>query len=172
MSAASPLEYQLDVLKLEIETINTTIRQMDDITKSVKEWTIGLWTAAVGGALVTTGMTGYVGLTAVIPFLFWFVDVWHRRIQRKFIWRSIEISKFLNDDRLPLSFQNGSLQGIVLLDPKNRLAKSAEYEDFVSWRKIVLFRSLSILYGGLTLFSLLLGLFAFLDLIPVTPIAE
>lgn len=155
---ASPLEYQLDILKLEIETVNATIRQMDEITKSVKEWTIGLWTASIGGALVTDELTGYVGLTAVIPLLFWFVDTWHRRIQRKFIWRSIEISKFLNDDRLPRSIGEGRLVGITLLDPKSRMTRGADYEDFVSWKKILLFRSLSILYAGLAAVSVTLGI--------------
>ena len=158
MKEASVLEHQLEFLKLEIETINSSIRQMDDITKSVKEWTIGLWTAAVGGALVTENLSPYVALTALIPLLFWLVDTWHRRIQRKFIWRNIQISKFLNSDDLVKSFENDRLTGFPLFDPKARLSKNdGEYTKFVSWRQVMLFRSLSILYLGLAVISLILG---------------
>ena len=34
------LEYQLDILKLEIETINSAIRQMDVMTEKIKNWTV------------------------------------------------------------------------------------------------------------------------------------
>ena len=70
----SPFEYQLDMLKLEVEMINHSIRALDTITTSVKQWTIGIWAAAVGGALVTPPLTPYVGVTATIPLLFWVVD--------------------------------------------------------------------------------------------------
>src|SRR4051812_24955470 len=91
-------EYQLEMLKLEIDVVNTTIRQMDDISKSFKEWTITLWAASVGGALVKPGLDRFVWATAAIPLLFWIVDSYHRVIQRRFIWRSLTIMDFLNDD--------------------------------------------------------------------------
>lgn len=161
MTNSPILDYQLDILKLEIETINSTIRQMDEITKSIKEWTIGLWTAAVGGALATKDLNAYVAVTAVIPILFWFVDIWHRRIQRKFIWRSIEISNFLNDNRLMESFTAQKLIRfhVLGLGSTSYLSEAEENDRkaFTSWRYIMSFRSLSILYCGLTFVSLVLG---------------
>lgn len=156
--AITPLEYQLEMIKVEIETVNTTIRQMDDITKSVKEWTVGLWAAAVGGALVTPRLSAFVGVTAVIPLLFWLVDTWHRRVQRKFIWRSMEISDFLNGPRLHESFAEQRLVGFTVMDPKARTTTKPGYHQFISWRKIMLFRSLSILYIGLAAISAFIGL--------------
>jgi hypothetical protein len=168
MPAPSALEYQLDMVKLEIETINTSIRQMDEISKSIKEWAIGLWTAAVGGALAVPRLTPFVGLTAVLPLLFWLVDTWHRRIQRKFIWRGIAIGDFLNDGRLSQSIESGTLIGFDVFDPPGRrLANRADgdvnkrgYQDFVSWRKVMMFPSVSILYLGLTSVSLIVGALA------------
>lgn len=152
------LGYQLEMLKVEIDTVNASIRQMDEITKSVKEWTVGLWTAAIGGALATQNLNRYVGLTAAIPLLFWLVDTWHRRIQRKFIWRSIEISEFLNSELLHESFAQQKLVGFTLLDPKARVTKREGYEEFISWRRIMFFRSRSILYLGLAGLSIIVWL--------------
>lgn len=152
------LEYQLEILKLEIETVNAAIRQMDEITKNVKQWAIALWTAALGGALTTDDLRQYAGTTAAIPFLFWLVDTWHRRIQRKFIWRSIQISKFLNDGRLVQSFEENHIVDFDLFDPKSRLSKGKkDYEAFVAWDQVLLFRSLSILYGGMIIISFIVG---------------
>lgn len=115
MTPPSRIEYQLDLLKTEIETINAAISQMDEITKSIKEWTVGLWSAAVGGALAPPRLTPYVGLTVVVPLLFWFVDAWYRRIQRKFILRGSAIGEFLNSDRLQQSLDAGNSSGSFCL---------------------------------------------------------
>jgi hypothetical protein len=157
--ASNILEYQLEILKLEIETVNATIRQMDEITKNIKQWTIALWTAALGGALTTSDLRQYAAATAAIPLLFWLVDTWHRRIQRKFIWRNIQISKFLNDGRLAQSFAEDHIVGFVLFDPKSRLSKGKkDYETFVAWHQVMFFRSLSILYGGMFIISIIVGM--------------
>lgn len=148
-------EYQLDILKVEIETVNASIRQMDQMGESIKNWAILIWAAATGATITEEKLHNYIALTAVIPLVFWLVDTWYRRIQRKFIWRSIEISKFLNDGRLAKSFDEQKLVGFVLFDPKSRLDKGADYESFVSWRRVMMFRSLSLLYISLAGMSVL-----------------
>jgi len=142
-------EYQLDILKLEIETVNASIRQMDKMGESIKNWAILIWAAAIGATISQEKFNPYIALTAVIPLVFWLVDTWYRKIQRKFIWRSIEISKFLNDGRLERSFNEQKLVEFTLFDPKSRLNKGKEYERFVSWRRVMMFRSLSLLYISL-----------------------
>jgi hypothetical protein len=151
------LDYQLDVLKLEIGVLNDSIIKIDDITKDVKQWAITLWTAAIGGALTTNDLRRYVAATAVVPLLFWLVETWNRRIQRRMIWRNMQISEFLNDGRLVRSFQEGRFVDFALFDPKSRSSAGPKYEEFVSWRRIILFRSLSILYSGMIIISLILG---------------
>jgi hypothetical protein len=157
---ASPqLEYQLNFLKQEIEMVNASIRQMDEITKNVKQWAILTWTAAVGWIIATPSLKKeYIGAAALIPVLFWLVDTWHRRIQRKFIWRAVEISQFLNDERFTQSFQEQRIVGFALFEPKTDESDDKKYMKFISWRRIMLFRSLSILYGGLAFLSLIVWL--------------
>ena len=149
----SLLQYQLEMLKAEIEVINATIRQMDDISKSLKEWTITVWAASLGGALITPQLTRYAFATAAIPLLFWLVDSEHHVVQRRFIWRSLRIMDFLNDERLHQSFQQGRLVGFAVMDVASRRERSTEIEQFASWPRILLFKTLSLMYVGLAAVS-------------------
>lgn len=150
------LEYQLDILKLEIETINSTIRQMDAMTEKIKNWAILIWAAATGATITTPDMNPYIAFTAAIPLAFWFVDAWYRRIQRRFIWRSSQISGFLNDGRLAKSFENEKIIDFVLFDPASRTSRGqADYEDFISVRRTMRFESLYLIYSFLITMSLL-----------------
>ena len=145
--------FQLEMLKAEIETVNTTIRQGDEITKSIKEWTITVWAGAIGGALAIQELRPYVLATAAIPLLFWLVDTWHRIVQRKFIWRSLVIMNFLNDGRLEESFRQRKLIDFTVMDIASRRDRNSDFRRFISWRRVMLFRSLSILYIGLCILS-------------------
>lgn len=150
------LEYQLDILKLEIETINSTIRQMDAMSENIKNWAILTWAAATGATITTPDMNPYIAFTAAIPLAFWFVDAWYRRIQRRFIWRSSQISAFLNDERLAKSFEQEGLVDFVLFDPAARASQGqADYQDFISVRRTMRFGSLSLFYSFLIVMSLL-----------------
>ena len=73
-------EYQLDILKLEIETVNASIRQMDKMGESIKNWAILIWAAAIGATITQEKLNPYIALTAVIPLVFWLIDTWYRRI--------------------------------------------------------------------------------------------
>ncbi len=154
----SQLDFQLDFLKLEVETINASIRQIDEITKNIKQWAITLWTAAVGGSLARPELTKYLGLTAVIPILFWYVDSLHRSSQRRFIWRTLLIKDFLNDDRLKQSIESGRLIGFEVLNPAARSKGEANEEmlAFTDLRRVMKFQSISMLYIGLAVLSLLI----------------
>ena len=152
----SKLEYQLDILKLEIETINSAIRQMDVMTEKIKNWTIVIWAAATGAAITDRDLNRYIAFTAAIPLAFLFVDAWYRRIQRRFIWRTNQISAFLNDARLAESFNKQEITNFILFDPGSRNSKGQpEYERFISIRHVLGFGSVSLFYIFLILMSLL-----------------
>jgi hypothetical protein len=157
---AAALAFQLEMLKVEVDTVNATIRQMDEITKNVKQWSIVLWTGAVGGALVTPRLTPFVGATAAIPILFWVVDAWYRVMQRRFVWRSLEIMDFLNDGALEESFERGQLVKLTVLDVGARRSRGAAYRDFTDWRRVIRFREFTQLYGGLLAFSIVIAVAA------------
>ncbi|HEX7154436.1 MAG TPA: hypothetical protein VF618_23320 [Thermoanaerobaculia bacterium] len=147
------LNYQLEMLKVEIETINSTIRQMDDISKSLKEWTVTIWAASVGGALATNGLSRYVWATSAIPILFWIVDSYHHVVQRRFIWRGLEVMDFLNDERLTESFRQKRIVGFAVFDVGARRFRDPRFYKFTAWWRVALFRTISVLYLGLTLLS-------------------
>lgn len=150
---APVLRFQLDMLKVEVDVVNSTIRQMDDITKSLKEWAITVWAAALGGSIITAELRTYTWATAVIPLLFWVVDVWHRVVQRRFIWRGLQIKDFLNSKDLEESFAIGRLVRFEVMDVGARRCRSPEFYRFVSWRRVMLFGTLTSLYLGLAVLS-------------------
>jgi hypothetical protein len=150
--------YQLDLLKNEIDVVNSTIRQMDDISKSLKEWCITVWAASTGGALATPELRPYVWATGAIPLLFWAVDSFHHVVQRKFIWRSLRIMDFVNDARLLQSFEQRRLVDFVLLDVGNRRSQGDGFKEFTAWHRVAAFRTTSLLYTGLAAISIALWL--------------
>ncbi|MDM4015981.1 hypothetical protein [Roseiconus lacunae] len=152
------LTYQLEMLRDEFKAVNETIRAGDDITKSIKEWAITVWVASVGGSLVNVEFRQYIVLTAIVPLVFWMVDTWHRVIQRRFIWRGMRIMDFLNDGGLEKSFSEGRIVEFNVLDVGSRRETSPKFREFISWRRVMLFRTLSLLYFSLTFISITLWL--------------
>ncbi len=149
-------EYQLELLKVELNQIDSAIRQMDDITKSIKDWAIVTWTFSLGSTLQIGGLKPYIGLTAIIPLLFWMVDARYRRIQKRFIYRLNQISNFLNDERLIQSFDEQKLINFRLLDPRAKKSHDDDYDSYISMFRILRFGSVAYLYFGLILISLLI----------------
>ncbi len=160
MSEIPPsFQYQLDMLKIEVDVINQTIRQMDDISKSLKEWSITVWAGSVGGAIATDALHPFMFATAIIPIVFWLSDAHHHVVQRKFIWRSLLIKDFLNDQRLAKSFEAGKLVDFSVMDPASRTCSSPQMAEFISWQKVIFFRTMSILYLGLAACSIAIWAF-------------
>jgi hypothetical protein len=150
------LEYQLDILKLEIESINSAIRQMDSMTEKIKNWAVLIWAAALGAAITNKDLNRYIAFTSAIPLAFWFVDGWYRRIQRRFIWRNNEIRDFLNSEKLEKSFTQQTLVDFEVFDLASRNSKGQEeYEAFISIRRTMRFGSLYLFYSFLIVISLL-----------------
>jgi hypothetical protein len=94
---------QFELLKMELELVNSAIRQLDDITKSIKNWSIVTWTASIGLAVSQQQLHAFVWLTAIVPFLFWFADSSFRRIHRSFIVRLRDIAEYVNSEPLAAS---------------------------------------------------------------------
>ena len=156
----SAFYFQLEMLKKELDHLNSSIDKIDNITQSIKYWTIGLW----GGAIVlalgkdneTTHFHRHYLSTTVIPLLFWFIDGWYRRIQRGFIFRVIQISKFLNSPDFTTSFEKQFLVGFYIFDLRSRISgNQQELLKFTNIWKILFFPSVAIFYIGLILCSII-----------------
>jgi hypothetical protein len=157
--------FQLEMVKKELDHLNSSIDKIDTITQSIKYWTIGLWSGsillAIGNIKDTTHFQGHYLSTAIIPLLFWFVDGWYRRIQRGFIFRVIEISKFLNGPDFTTSFDKQILVGFYLFDLRGRMSGNRQdLLKFTSIWKTLFFPSVAIFYLGLILFSIITSFLA------------
>ena len=151
----SPFEYQMEILRVELDQINSSIRQMDDITKSIKDWAIVTWTLSLGTTLATTTLNPYIGFTAIIPVVFWLTDARYRQIQRRFIYRIRQISDFLNDKKLKQSFDEQQLIGFQVLDPMATKSRGhPDYESYVCLFRTLRFGSVLWLYICLILISI------------------
>lgn len=152
---------QLELLKMELDLVNKAIGQQDEITKSIKNWSIVTWTASIGLAVSQPQLHPFLWLTAVIPFLFWFVDASFRRIQRSFIIRVKDIADHVNSDSFRNSAETGAPIDFPLLEMRSR--KKYPISDWNNWRKthlfgVMTFRSVSFLYGGLIIVSVVMWL--------------
>ncbi len=144
------VDHQFDLLKKELDLIDTAIRQIDDITKGVKNWAIVTWTASLGVTLATDPIKPYIWLTAIIPLLFWVVDGSYRRVQRSFITRNREISEYVNSQSFKSAIQTGKSLDFALLRMRT---KDSDWRN--SMIGVLLFRTVGALYAGLMAISLI-----------------
>jgi hypothetical protein len=142
-------DIQLELLNVELKSIDGAIRQHDAIAMSVKNWAVVTWTASLGFSLKEPALLQFIGYTAVIPLVFWFVDGSFRRIQRTFIARVEQISAYLNSNEFKEAATTGATIGIPLLVMRHRTNR---FKD--SLIGTMSFRSVSLLYLGLALCSL------------------
>ena len=75
------LAFQLDMLKMEFEAVNSSIEHIGSICQGIKNWAIVTWTGSVGLLLGQGDLRYLVIFTGVLPLLFWFADAWWRRNQ-------------------------------------------------------------------------------------------
>jgi len=152
------LQFQLDILKHELDTVAEIIGRIDHITQTTKNWAIVTWTGSVGLALTQTDLRQYVIITAVLPLLFWFIDAWWRRLQRRSVYRSQQITAFLNDERLVQSFAEKRVVGFDVFDPVGVSHKGDdEYKNTVTLRKTLFFPEVAVFHLTLAVISIGLG---------------
>jgi hypothetical protein len=149
------LDMQFTLLRDEVNVVNSAIRQFDDITKSIKEWTVVGWTAAVGLSIKEPSLRPFIHLTALIPLLFWLVDTSYRRVQRRCIFRMRLISRFVTND-LSTAVAAGAIRDFPILDPLAAQSSSKDVRAFVSWLHVGTFTTVALLYLGLAVTSAVL----------------
>ena len=155
------LRYLLDLLKIEIQSIDQIIARMDGITQTTKNWAIITWAGSIAIALGQADLRNYIVLTAVLPFLFWYVDAYWRRLQARSIFRVRKINEFLNGERLVRSFEQKRLVGFTVFDPTGRQYNNLdeEYKKYTSIWRTLRFPEVSAFYLMMIFISLGLGVF-------------
>jgi hypothetical protein len=152
-------DYQLECLKLEIDLASEALSRLETITQSTKNFAVVAWAASVTFLSSQPDLRKYLALTAVLPILFWLVDAWWISRNRGVHLRLKKISEFINSDRLAESFRQRKLVDFTVLDILGKQYKrTKEYESSTSFKRIIRYRELVLLYGGLAFFSLVLGI--------------
>lgn len=150
-------EYQLSMIKLEMEMIERTIARMDDITQSIKNWSIVTWAGSVAILIREPALRKFIILTIVLPIMFWYADAIWRQLQKRSIYRQEKISKFLNSPDLEKSFKTNKFVNFIVMDPVGiQYRRTEEFQNAVKLKWILKYREIRYFYGGLILISILL----------------
>ena len=151
-------DYRLDLLKKELDFIDSSIRKIDDIANGTKNWAILTWTGSIAVILGRPELYTYVFITAFPPLLFLLVDAHWRNNQRRFIFRQECIRDYLNSPKFDEDYSKRCLS-FEIFDPFSR--KTTEREAllaFISVRRIIKFPTVYMIYCGLALLSFVLAI--------------
>lgn len=155
-------QFQLECLKLEVETINQTIERIDNTTNTFKSLSFTIWITIVS-LVIANNYKSYILMTLLIPLAFWYLDARWRRLQRQFIFRSRKIAEFVNSPRLTESFTQNRLVDFNVMDPRGvQYKNNQEYQKFASIWQTARFRSVSTFYLIIIALTLIIGIFSLL----------
>jgi hypothetical protein len=133
-------KYQLDCLKIEIDLVDKAIASLETITQNVKNFSVGIWIASTTVFLGQSELRKYVGFTALLPLLFWFIDAWWVHLHRGAILRMRKIKEFLNTEDVAESFKQQKLVNFTILDVLGEQYKGTQqYEKYTSISRIMRF---------------------------------
>jgi len=148
--------FRLEILKKELDSINTSMKKIDDIGNSIKNWAILIWAGSISAILSKTNLHNYMVFTAVLPLVFMVTDAYWRQIQRRFSYRQKQIANFLNSKKLDESFKTKVLD-FKLLDPiAKNASKDEQFKKYTSIIRILTYPTVSFIYIGLSFISLVL----------------
>jgi hypothetical protein len=157
-------EYQLGLITVEMEMIERTIARMDEITQSIKNWAIVTWAGSVAILLRDPELRKFIGLTIVLPIIFWYSDAIWRRLQKRSIYRQEKISRFLNSEDFTESCRQQKLVNFLVMDPVGmQYRKTKEFQDALKLKWIMRYKEISYFYGGLIIISILLEVLFILE---------
>jgi len=151
-------EFKKDILKWELEKITETIGRLDGITNNIKNWAVITWGGSIALILQTAELREYVALTFLLPIIFMIVDARWRVVQRRGMYRLWKIADFLNSNKIHESFQKKSFDDFIILDPMAKKAREADYEEYTSIKRVLRFGSVSWLYFGMSMISIVIGI--------------
>ena len=102
-------KFAKELILKELDHLNMIIDRQDHFAHKCKNWALLLW----GGSIVyiygqaDMDKTTLLYITLAIPILFWLVDATWRSTQRHSIYRTMEISNFLNSPEFRDAFKSG-----------------------------------------------------------------
>jgi hypothetical protein len=151
-------QFQIDILMKEIDLIDHAIGRLDEILLRNRNWGTTLWAGLI--AIILQGETFDRRLllaTALIPLLFWLIDIRWKMALIRCSGRMKRIFSFLNSEALKEAFEQRQIRSIELLDPVGEHLPARERDYFVraiGYKDTYIFYPVQIL-GSLVLFLFL-----------------
>lgn len=144
--------FKLELLKKEIDLINSVIARYDGILFRIKGWTITLWLPIVGWGIHGKSIPIFL-LALFIPIIFCFIELEFKKIQRQYIFRGNKLEKFFRDnEKLKKAFVEQDIpENPGVYDPNahaiGQLKElSKEYKKKTSYLTILGFRNVYVFY--------------------------
>jgi hypothetical protein len=149
-------EFQLEMFKKEIDTINQTISRFDEHARATRNWALVTWAGSIALILRDTTLHSYIYFTAFVPILFWLVDARWTSSLRKFLYRQDKINEFLNSADYQKSFEKKTLVGFTLYDPSGSQYKhTKEFRKYINiFRSATKYLEVSAFYIGMIILSI------------------
>lgn len=161
ISPISYFEFQLELLKIEIDLVDKAISRAETTTQYVKNFAIVTWAAAIAAFLSQQQLRPFTLLIVTIPVVFWISDaIWLSFVRGSYL-RMYKLRDYVNSNDFKESFQKHRLENFKLLDINGRQYRDTkEYKAYAGTIRIMLYREMIFIYGGLTALSIIIGLVA------------
>ena len=106
-------EYQFDLLKQEMGTLQEGIKTYDSLIFTIRGWAITVFSAFVFFA-ADKQKPIFLGLSAIAVILFWLVDSIYKSIQHVYIHRYNHIEKFLQSPEFIQAIQERTFKNFAI----------------------------------------------------------
>lgn len=157
MTDQSAFAFQLDLLRDEIDDIQSKIAMYDDLSFKIKGWALTLWIAILGyGINQRSPLLPLVSIPVLVAF--WFLDAYFKSYQQRAMARMGYIERFINDSiegpigNLAKAFEERSLGTFVVPDPIGRQTCKVDegfrkyYKTKTSFRRSLWIKNVRLLY--------------------------
>jgi hypothetical protein len=118
-----------------------------------------IWAGSIAIILPQKDLYKFVWYVSALPFFFWIIEAYWKKIQRRSGYRRKQISEFLNDNRILDSFKNNSIVDFKIYDPTSKYHRdSDDFNKFISLKKTMRFPEVAIFYFSLFIVSIILAI--------------
>ena len=149
--------YQLEILKLELDLIDNAVDRINHMVQAIKNWSVVVWGGSIAVLLGVPELRQFVFLTGLVVLPFWISEGRWRSYVWRFIRRQNRISDFLNSAEFIESFRTRQM-GFPVLDPSSRFAAKEESRG-VSTFASTMSAEVSFFYAVMIVISIGVGLF-------------
>lgn len=141
------LDFQLDLLKYELTTIDQIIARTDGMAQTTKNWSIVTWAGALAICLQDSELRNFIGLTLFLPMLFWYLDTQFRVLQSRTTYRARKIRDWANSEDALRSFSEAKLHNLMVLDPTGRhYRRDEQYQSATKPTRVMKFGEIYYFY--------------------------